>query len=269
MAMKDFQSIQVAPGTEDETVRLWMSFGWELKNKQRVKTQDVQKYTGQSVDHSTSYYETTRGVDFFELSFERDKSRPNYAELVQLEKQYAQYGSEFDFILIDGGLRKLNVIKVLRTAVPGIGLKEAKDLVDKGNISIKEAVKSEAEAEKLKKELEDAGAKVMITGAYICSKPPISKPIEPIKPEPDWVNGIGCIWIFLSVITFPFGIAIFVWRYISYGSSISHFDSDASYKEACKAYEEAYKTYEEESKAREKIDREERAEILQKAQSLV
>jgi len=88
MAIKDFQSIQVAPGEEDGAVRLWMSFGWELKNKQRVKTQDVQKYTGQSSDLSTSYYETTKGVDFFELSFERDPERKNYTQLKSLEDEY-------------------------------------------------------------------------------------------------------------------------------------------------------------------------------------
>jgi len=88
MAMKDFQSIQVAPGEEDNAVRLWMSFGWELKNKQRVKTQDVQKYAGQNSDKTVSYYETTKGVDFFELTFERDPERKNYAELKALEEQY-------------------------------------------------------------------------------------------------------------------------------------------------------------------------------------
>jgi len=88
MALKDLQSVQVEPGDEDVTTRLWMSFGWELKNKQRVKTQDAQKYTGQSSDHSTSYYETTKGVDFFELTFERDPERKNYSELKSLEGQY-------------------------------------------------------------------------------------------------------------------------------------------------------------------------------------
>jgi len=87
MAMKDIKSVQVAPGDEDGTARLWMSFGWELKNKQRVKTQDVQKYTGQD-SKGTKFYETTKGDDFFEMTFERDPERQNYAELVSLEKQY-------------------------------------------------------------------------------------------------------------------------------------------------------------------------------------
>jgi large subunit ribosomal protein L7/L12 len=69
--------------------------------------------------------------------------------------------TEFDVVLVEGGAQKLNVIKVLRAAVPGLGLKEAKDLVDKGNAAVKEGV-AKAEAEKLKKELEDAGAKVTL-----------------------------------------------------------------------------------------------------------
>jgi large subunit ribosomal protein L7/L12 len=73
----------------------------------------------------------------------------------------AEEKTEFDVILVDGGAQKLNVIKVLRLAVPGLGLKEAKDLVDKGNAAIKEGI-AKAEAEKLKKELEDAGAKVTL-----------------------------------------------------------------------------------------------------------
>jgi len=73
----------------------------------------------------------------------------------------AEEKTEFDVVLVDGGAQKLNVIKVLRAAVPGLGLKEAKDLVDKGNAPVKEGV-AKAEAEKLKKELEDAGAKVTL-----------------------------------------------------------------------------------------------------------
>ncbi|MCL2186138.1 MAG: hypothetical protein FWB86_09850 [Treponema sp.] len=89
MAMKDFKSeSRVPPGKEDEVVRLYMSFGWELKDKQRVKTQDAQKYAGQSSDLKTSYFENVKGVDFFELTFERDPDRKNYAELVELERQY-------------------------------------------------------------------------------------------------------------------------------------------------------------------------------------
>ena len=88
MAIKDIKSLEVAPEDEEKTIQLWQCFGWEMKSTQRVKTQDAQMYTGQNSDRTTSYYETTKGVDFFELTFERDPERNNYAELVELEKQY-------------------------------------------------------------------------------------------------------------------------------------------------------------------------------------
>lgn len=66
--------------------------------------------------------------------------------------------SEFDVVLADAGASKLNVIKVVR-GITGLGLKEAKALVDGAPGTIKEAVAKE-EAEKMKSELEEAGAKV-------------------------------------------------------------------------------------------------------------
>jgi large subunit ribosomal protein L7/L12 len=66
--------------------------------------------------------------------------------------------TEFDVILLTTGDKKINVIKVVR-AHTGLGLKEAKDLVDSAPKAIKEAV-SKDEAEKLKKEFEEAGATV-------------------------------------------------------------------------------------------------------------
>jgi len=68
--------------------------------------------------------------------------------------------TEFDVILAGVGDKKINVIKVVRTHT-GLGLKEAKDLVDSFPKPIKEAV-SKDEAEKIKKELEEAGATVEI-----------------------------------------------------------------------------------------------------------
>ena len=61
-------------------------------------------------------------------------------------------------IPIAGGDKKINVIKEVR-AITGLGLKEAKDLVEAGNKAVKEGV-SKDEAAKLKKQLEDQGAKV-------------------------------------------------------------------------------------------------------------
>jgi len=65
---------------------------------------------------------------------------------------------EFDVVLNSSGEKKINVIKVVR-AVTGLGLKEAKDLVDGAPNTIKEAL-PKAEAEELKKQLEEAGATV-------------------------------------------------------------------------------------------------------------
>lgn len=66
--------------------------------------------------------------------------------------------TEFNVILVSAGEKKINVIKVVR-AHTGLGLKEAKDLVDGAPKPVKEGV-SKDEAEKIKKELEEAGAAV-------------------------------------------------------------------------------------------------------------
>ncbi|NUQ82998.1 MAG: 50S ribosomal protein L7/L12 [Bacteroidetes bacterium] len=70
----------------------------------------------------------------------------------------AEEKTEFDVILKDAGANKINVIKVVRAAT-GLGLKEAKDVVDGAPKSVKEAI-SKDDAMKLKKELEEAGAVV-------------------------------------------------------------------------------------------------------------
>lgn len=68
--------------------------------------------------------------------------------------------TEFNVILASIGENKVGVIKVVR-AVTGLGLKEAKDLVESAPATVKEAV-SKDDAAKIKKEIEDAGAKVEI-----------------------------------------------------------------------------------------------------------
>ena len=68
----------------------------------------------------------------------------------------AEEKTEFDVILKDAGASKLNVIKVVRAAT-GLGLKDAKDLVDSCPKTLKEAVSKE-EAEKMVAELKEAGA---------------------------------------------------------------------------------------------------------------
>ncbi len=70
----------------------------------------------------------------------------------------AEEQTEFTVVLVSGGDKKINVIKEVR-AITGLGLKEAKDLVEAGGKTVKEGV-SKDEAQKLKKQLEDQGAKV-------------------------------------------------------------------------------------------------------------
>jgi large subunit ribosomal protein L7/L12 len=70
----------------------------------------------------------------------------------------AEEKTEFTVVLVDGGDKKINVIKEVR-AITGLGLKEAKDLVEGAPKPVKEGV-AKAEAADLKKKLEEAGAKV-------------------------------------------------------------------------------------------------------------
>ena len=70
----------------------------------------------------------------------------------------AEEKTEFDVILAEAGAKKINVIKEVR-AITGLGLKEAKDLVEGAPKAVKEGVAKD-EAEKIKAKLEGAGAKV-------------------------------------------------------------------------------------------------------------
>lgn len=70
----------------------------------------------------------------------------------------AEEKTEFDVVLTDAGASKMGVIKLVKEAT-GLGLKEAKDLVDNAPKPIKEGI-AKADAEALKKSLEEAGAKV-------------------------------------------------------------------------------------------------------------
>ena len=72
----------------------------------------------------------------------------------------AEEKTEFDVILADSGDKKINVIKVVRE-ITGLGLKEAKDAVEKTPFTVKEGVKKE-DAEAMKAKFEEAGAKVEI-----------------------------------------------------------------------------------------------------------
>ncbi len=72
----------------------------------------------------------------------------------------AEAKTEFDVVLVDGGANKINAIKEVR-AITGLGLKEAKDLVEGAPKPVKTGV-SKDEADKIKKVLEEAGAKVEV-----------------------------------------------------------------------------------------------------------
>ena len=72
----------------------------------------------------------------------------------------AEEQTEFTVMLLGAGEKKVEVIKVVRAAT-GLGLKEAKDLVDGAPKAVKEGI-AKADAEALKKQLEDAGAKVEV-----------------------------------------------------------------------------------------------------------
>lgn len=72
----------------------------------------------------------------------------------------AEEKTTFDVVLVDAGAAKLGVVKIVKD-LTGLGLKESKDLVDGAPKPVKEGVSKE-EAESLKKQLEEAGAKVEI-----------------------------------------------------------------------------------------------------------
>jgi len=78
----------------------------------------------------------------------------------QAEAKAEEEKTEFDVILVEAGANKINVIKVVRE-ITGLGLKEAKDLVESAPKPVKTGV-SKAEAEEIKKKLEEVGAKVEI-----------------------------------------------------------------------------------------------------------
>ncbi len=74
------------------------------------------------------------------------------------EAEAAEEQTEFDVVLASAGAQKINVIKEVR-GITGLGLKEAKDLVENAPKPVKEGVSKE-EAEEMKKKLEDAGASI-------------------------------------------------------------------------------------------------------------
>jgi large subunit ribosomal protein L7/L12 len=90
------------------------------------------------------------------VAFAPGAAAPGAAPAAPAEEQ-----TEFTVILKSGGDKKLNVIKEVRTIISGLGIKEAKELVEAGGKVIKEGVTKE-EAAKIKKQLEDQGAVVEV-----------------------------------------------------------------------------------------------------------
>ena len=90
------------------------------------------------------------------VAFAPGAAAPGAAPAAAAEEQ-----TEFTVVLKSGGDKKLNVIKEVRTLISGLGIKEAKELVEAGGKTIKEGVTKE-EAAKIKKQLEDQGAVVEI-----------------------------------------------------------------------------------------------------------
>ena len=73
----------------------------------------------------------------------------------------AEEKTEFDVVLKEAGAKKLNVIKIVREVKPGLGLKEAKEMVDGAPTVLAEGIAKEA-AEEMKKKFEEAGAVIEI-----------------------------------------------------------------------------------------------------------
>ena len=118
-------------------------------------------------DDVMSYLETANMLEISELiSAIEDKFGVSAAAPVAMAAgpaavaEEVEEQTEFDVVLEAAGDKKINVIKVVRQ-VTALGLKEAKELVDSAPSKIKEAV-SKDEAEELKKQLEEAGAKVAL-----------------------------------------------------------------------------------------------------------
>ena len=76
-------------------------------------------------------------------------------------EEKAEEQTEFTVVLKDFGAKKINVIKVIRSVIPGLGLKDAKTLVEGAPTNVKEGVSKE-EAEDMAKQLKEAGAEVEI-----------------------------------------------------------------------------------------------------------
>jgi large subunit ribosomal protein L7/L12 len=99
-------------------------------------------------------------ISAIEEKFDVTAAAPVAVAAVAATADVAEEQTEFNVILTSFGANKVSVIKAVRSAT-GLGLKEAKGLVETANATVKEAV-SKDEADELKKQLEEAGASVEI-----------------------------------------------------------------------------------------------------------
>jgi large subunit ribosomal protein L7/L12 len=105
-----------------------------------------------------SVLELNELVKAFEEEFGVSASAPVAAAAPAAAAAVVEEKTEFDVVLTSAGAQKIQVIKVVREAT-GLGLKEAKDVVDGAPTKVKEGI-AKKDAEELKKKLEDAGATV-------------------------------------------------------------------------------------------------------------
>lgn len=82
--MKDIKSFSVQPGEEEDTIKLWQSFGWELKDA----PQEIYNKDSKLERQGDDIYSVTTTTHYIKLTFERDPDRKNYDELKSLEAQY-------------------------------------------------------------------------------------------------------------------------------------------------------------------------------------
>ena len=119
-----------------------------------IKKEDVLEYIS-----NLSVLELSELVKDFEEKFGVSAQPVAVAGVATGDTASSDEKTEFNVILKDVGAKKLNVIKVVRALVDGLGLKEAKDMVENTPATIKEAVSKEV-AEDAKAKLEEAGAVV-------------------------------------------------------------------------------------------------------------
>lgn len=120
MAMKEIKSFSVQPGEEENTIKLWQTFGWELVGA----PQEIYNKDSNFERRGDDLYSVTTTTHYIKLTFERDPARPNYEELKSLEVEYeAQkdpYYPDGEAKIIGLGWGILIVIGLILCIVPGI-----------------------------------------------------------------------------------------------------------------------------------------------------